>query len=182
MITEAITPWTHVKVDAARDEQAVEKVGFTPAVSPRNCGHGPRTAEARQSMKEAWLLGSGNGSDGVNLDSTGGLPRMSFVGYFEGLSCHRSIARRYADRRSLVELLGLGPDHETSDHSSISRTHSALSSRPSIAFQHCMHSEPAYATVFCGSRDVRVGDLVSKGSGKRQFGYSRRVSRLRNRR
>ena len=77
-------------------------------------------------MKDAWLLGSGNGSDGVNLDSTGGLPRMSFVGYFEGLSCHRSIARRYADRRSLVELPGLGPDHETSDHSSISRTHKRL--------------------------------------------------------
>ena len=49
--------------------------------------------------------------------------RMTFVGYFEGLPSHRSIAWRCADSRSLAEFLGLGPADETPDHSSISKTH-----------------------------------------------------------
>ena len=49
--------------------------------------------------------------------------RMTFVGYFESLPSHRSIAWRCADSRSLAEFLGLGPADETPDHSSISKTH-----------------------------------------------------------
>lgn len=52
--------------------------------------------------------------------------RMTFVGYFEGLPSHRSIAWRCADSRSLAEFLGLGPADETPDHSSISKTHKRL--------------------------------------------------------
>jgi IS5 family transposase len=52
--------------------------------------------------------------------------RMTFVGYFEGLPSHRSIAWRCADSRSLAEFLGLGPAEETPDHSSISKTHKRL--------------------------------------------------------
>jgi len=52
--------------------------------------------------------------------------RMTFVGYFEGLSSHRSIAWRCADSRSLAEFLGLGPADESPDHSSISKTHKRL--------------------------------------------------------
>ena len=35
--------------------------------------------------------------------------RMTFVGYFEGLPSHRSIAWRCADSLSLAEFLGLAP-------------------------------------------------------------------------
>jgi IS5 family transposase len=52
--------------------------------------------------------------------------RMTFVGYFEGLPSHRSIAWRCADSRSLAEFLGLGPTEEVPDHSSISKTHKRL--------------------------------------------------------
>ena len=52
--------------------------------------------------------------------------RMTFVGYFEGLDSHRSIAWRCADSRSLAEFLGLGPADPTPDHSSISKTHKRL--------------------------------------------------------
>lgn len=52
--------------------------------------------------------------------------RATFVGYFEGLPSHRSIAWRCADSRSLAEFLGLGPADETPDHSSISKTHKRL--------------------------------------------------------
>lgn len=52
--------------------------------------------------------------------------RMTFVGYFEGLPSHRSIAWRCADSRSLAAFLGLGPAEETADHSSISKTHKRL--------------------------------------------------------
>ena len=52
--------------------------------------------------------------------------RMTFVGYFEGLPSHRSIAWRCADSRSLAAFLGLGPADETPDHSSISKTHKRL--------------------------------------------------------
>ena len=52
--------------------------------------------------------------------------RMLFVGYFEGLKSHRSIAWRCADSRSLAEFLGLGPAEPTPDHSSVSKTHKRL--------------------------------------------------------
>jgi hypothetical protein len=52
--------------------------------------------------------------------------RMTFVGYFEGLPSHRSIAWRCADSRSLAEFLGLGPADPPPDHSSISKTHKRL--------------------------------------------------------
>ncbi len=52
--------------------------------------------------------------------------RMTFIGYFEGLPSHRSIAWRCADSRSLAAFLGLGPAEETPDHSSISKTHKRL--------------------------------------------------------
>ena len=52
--------------------------------------------------------------------------RMTFVGYFEGLPSHRSIAWRCADSRSLAEFLGLGPTDDVPDHSSISKTHKRL--------------------------------------------------------
>jgi transposase len=52
--------------------------------------------------------------------------RMTFVGYFEVLPSHRSIAWRCTDSRSLAEFLGLGPADETPDHSSISKTHKRL--------------------------------------------------------
>jgi len=51
---------------------------------------------------------------------------MTFVGYFEGLDSHRSIAWRCADCRSLAEFLGLGPTDPTPDHSSVSKTHKRL--------------------------------------------------------
>ena len=41
--------------------------------------------------------------------------RMLFVGYFEGLKSHRSIAWRCPDSRSLAEFLGLGPAEPTPD-------------------------------------------------------------------
>ena len=132
-----------------------------------NCGRGPRASEACQPRREAWLLGSENGSGSWrpscrprppghpfytslnrllaenDFDSfvealctpfyagvmgrpsipPGVFFRMTFVGYFEGLPSHRSIAWRCADSRSLADFLGLGPADETPDHSSISKTH-----------------------------------------------------------
>lgn len=52
--------------------------------------------------------------------------RMTFVGYFEDLHSHRSIAWRCADSRSLADFLGLGLTDEVPDHSSISKTHKRL--------------------------------------------------------
>lgn len=47
--------------------------------------------------------------------------RMLFVGYFEGIDSHRGIVWRRADSRSLERYLGLDPDEETPDHSSLTR-------------------------------------------------------------
>ncbi len=52
-----------------------------------------------------------------------GLVRMTFVGYFEGLRAHCSIAWCCAQPRSLPEALGLGRADEAPDHSAISNTH-----------------------------------------------------------
>jgi transposase len=52
--------------------------------------------------------------------------RMIFIGYFEGIASQRGIAWRCSDSRSLQEFLGVPPDQETPDHSSISRIHGRL--------------------------------------------------------
>jgi hypothetical protein len=51
---------------------------------------------------------------------------MLFVGYFEGIDSQRGIAWRCADSRSLERYLGLDPDEETPDHSSMSRIRQRL--------------------------------------------------------
>lgn len=52
--------------------------------------------------------------------------RMLFVGYFEGIDSQRGIAWRCADSRSLERYLGLDPDEETPDHSSMTRIRKRL--------------------------------------------------------
>jgi transposase len=44
------------------------------------------------------------------------------VGYFEGIDAERGIAWRAADSFGLRRFLGIGPDEQTPDHSTISRT------------------------------------------------------------
>jgi transposase len=48
--------------------------------------------------------------------------RLLLVGYFEGIDAERGIAWRAADSFGLRRFLGIGPDEQTPDHSTISRT------------------------------------------------------------
>ncbi|MDZ4688926.1 MAG: transposase [Planctomycetaceae bacterium] len=67
-------------------------------------------------------------------DSTRGQPslppgvyfRMLFVGYYEGISSQRGIAWRYSDSLSLRDFLGIAPDRQSPDHSTLSLTRQRL--------------------------------------------------------
>jgi transposase len=73
-------------------------------------------------------------------DSTRGQPslppgvyfRMLFVGYYEGIGSQRGIAWRCSDSLSLREFLGIAPDRQSPDHSTLSLTRQRL---PPEAFQ-----------------------------------------------
>jgi IS5 family transposase len=68
------------------------------------------------------------------LDSTRGQPslppgvyfRMLFVGYYEGIGSQRGIAWRCADSNSIREFLGLAPERQSPDHSTLSLTRTRL--------------------------------------------------------
>jgi transposase len=52
--------------------------------------------------------------------------RMLLIGYFENISSQRGIAWRCDDSRSLRRFLGIAPDEETPDHSSLTRIKARL--------------------------------------------------------
>ncbi|HUQ71106.1 MAG TPA: transposase, partial [Planctomycetaceae bacterium] len=67
-------------------------------------------------------------------DSTRGQPslppgvyfRMLFVGYYEGIGSQRGIAWRCSDSLSLRDFLGIAPDRQSPDHSTLSLTRTRL--------------------------------------------------------
>jgi transposase len=48
--------------------------------------------------------------------------RLLLIGYFEGIDSERGIAWRAADSFALRDFLGVGLEHASPDHSTISRT------------------------------------------------------------
>ncbi|HUQ68345.1 MAG TPA: transposase [Planctomycetaceae bacterium] len=52
--------------------------------------------------------------------------RMLFVGYYEGIGSQRGIAWRCADSLSLRDFLGIAPDRQSPDHSTLSLTRTRL--------------------------------------------------------
>jgi len=113
--------------------------------------------------------------------------RMTFVGYFEGLSSHRSIAWRCADSRSLAEFLGLGQTEEVPDHSSVSKTHKRL---PKEVFDEVFRfilSVAAHKGLLWGEKlgidsttiqaNASMKSIVRKDSGKGWKDYTKKLAK-----